>query len=185
MAAQTQSRHRRSALSAVAGLRPKVAVKAVVGTSTNTGPMNWSKNWRFESLHDCEPMARVELVKRGVPASVAATIARRMGISKERMYATLGLSRATVERKVRESKPLSADESSRVLGVGSLVGQVQRMVEESGNPAGFDAAQWLARWLDEPLAALAGMRPAELMDTAEGQAIVARMLSRAQSGAFS
>lgn len=174
-----------STAATVAGVQPKLAVKATVGRSSNASPMSWSKNWRFDSLHDCEPMARVELVKRGVPASVAATIAGRMGISKERMYATLGLSRATVERKVRDSKPLSPDESSRVLGVGSLIGQVQRMVDESGNAAGFDAAHWLARWLDEPLAALAGMRPAELMDTAEGQAIVARMLSRAQSGAFS
>ncbi len=185
MTAQTQSRRRMSAASAVASVRSKPAVKAVVRRSSNAEQVNWSKDWRFESLHDCEPMARVELVKRGVPASVAATIAGRMGISKERMYATLGLSRATVERKVRESKPLSPDESSRVLGVGSLVGQVQRMVDESGNAAGFDAAQWLAGWLDEPLAALAGMRPAELMDTTEGQAIVARILSRAQSGAFS
>lgn len=184
MAVRTESRQRPSAASTVAGLQAKVVVKAGVARPAAAGQMNWSKNWRFESLHEVEPMARVELVKRGVPASVAGTIASRMGISKERMYATLGLSRATVERKVRDSKPLSPDESSRVLGVASLVGQVQRMVDESGSPQGFHAAQWLAGWLDEPLAALAGRRPAELMDTAEGQTIVAGLLSRAQSGAF-
>ena len=135
MSAQTQSRPLMSTAATVAGVQPKLAVKATVGRSSNASPMSWSKNWRFDSLHDCEPMARVELVKRGVPASVAATIAGRMGISKERMYATLGLSRATVERKVRDSKPLSPDESSRVLGVGSLIGQVRRQNLRVRRPA--------------------------------------------------
>lgn len=65
------------------------------------------------------------------------------------------------------------------------VGQVQAMVEESGIPEGFDAAAWLATWLEQPLPALDAKRPAELMDTAEGQSIVAQILSRAQSGAYS
>jgi len=71
-----------------------------------------------------------------------------------------------------------------VLGMGRLVGQVQRMVEESGRPEGFDAAAWVARWMERPVPALAGRRPAELMDTAEGQALVANVLARAQSGAY-
>ncbi|MCY1243257.1 hypothetical protein D9M72_562650 [compost metagenome] len=58
------------------------------------------------------------------------------------------------------------------------------MVETSGNPDGFDAAAWMAQWLDQPLPALGERRPAELMDTAEGQAIVSNMLSRAQSGGY-
>ena len=58
------------------------------------------------------------------------------------------------------------------------------MVEESGDPRGFNAAPWVARWLEEPLAALGGRKPRELMDTAEGQAVVSNMLARAQSGAY-
>ncbi|MNR31650.1 hypothetical protein D3C85_1491730 [compost metagenome] len=58
------------------------------------------------------------------------------------------------------------------------------MVEASGNPDGFDAAAWLDQWLDQPLPALGERRPAELMDTAEGQVIVSNMLSRAQSSAY-
>jgi len=38
-----------------------------------------------------------------------------------------------------------------------LIGQVQAMVEQSGNPEGFDAAHWLGAWLDEPLPALGGL----------------------------
>ncbi len=132
-----------------------------------------------------EPLERVQVIKQGVPAQMVVTVAKRMGITKERLFTTLGLPRATVDRKVRENKSLSPDESSRVLGVSRLVGQAQAMVVESGDPTGFNAAEWVAGWLDQPVSALGGRRPAELMDTAEGQAIVANLLERAQTGAYS
>lgn len=142
-------------------------------------------SWTFTLLHDLGPLRRVQLIKQGLPATLPAAMAERMGLARERLYLTLALPRATIERKARESRPLSPDESARVLGLGRMVGQVQRMVEESGDPAGFDAGAWLALWLDKPLPALDGMRPAELMDTTEGQALVGNLLSRIQTGAYS
>jgi uncharacterized protein (DUF2384 family) len=59
------------------------------------------------------------------------------------------------------------------------------MVDESGDPAGFNAPVWLAAWLERPLRALGGRRPAELMDTPEGQSIVSDVVARMQSGAYS
>jgi putative toxin-antitoxin system antitoxin component (TIGR02293 family) len=132
-----------------------------------------------------DAMERVRIVKGGVPAGVIDTMAKRMGMPKEKLIVTLGLARATIDRKARDSKPLSPDEGSKVLGMARLVGQVQAMVEESGEPAGFDAAGWLASWLDRPLSALGGQRPAELMDTAEGQGLVSQLVARMQSGAYS
>ena len=83
------------------------------------------------------------------------------------------------------AKPFSSDDDSeRALGIARLVGLVEGMVKESGDPTGFDAAQWVAQWLEEPMAALGGKRPADLMDTAEGQAIVSNLISRMQSGAY-
>ena len=66
-----------------------------------------------------------------------------------------------------------------------LVGQAQAMIEESGDPTGFNAAEWVAQWLARPVGALGGRRPGELMDTAEGQALVSNLLNRAVSGAYS
>lgn len=132
-----------------------------------------------------DPMSRVDAIKNGIPATFVDEIAAEMGRPKEWLLPTLGLSTATFNRKKSESRPLSKDEGERVLGVARLVGQVEAMVQESGDPAGFNAAQWVARWLEEPLAALGGRKPGELMDTAEGQAIVANVLARAQSGAYS
>ena len=58
------------------------------------------------------------------------------------------------------------------------------MVHESGDPRGFKAAEWVAAWLDRPHPALGGRRPAELMDTTDGRAIVFDLVARAQSSAY-
>jgi uncharacterized protein (DUF2384 family) len=97
---------------------------------------------------------------------------------------TLRLSRATVNRKVRSEGTLSQDESERVLGMASLIGQVQTMVEESGQMEGFNAAEWLAHWLFQPLPALGGNTPASFMDSIEGQKMVSNLLAMTQSGAY-
>lgn len=138
----------------------------------------------FARIYKFEPSERVRLVKAGVPANFVAFISSSMDISKDLLYTTLGLARATVNRKVRENQRLSQDESERVLGIARLVGQAETMVKESGDPKGFDAAKWTAHWLEEPQPALGGKRPAELMDTAEGRGIVSDLLARMQSGAY-
>jgi putative toxin-antitoxin system antitoxin component (TIGR02293 family) len=131
-----------------------------------------------------DPILRVDAIKSGIPPTFVDDIAAQMGRPKEWLLPTLGLSTATFNRRKSESKPLSREESERVLGMARLVGQVEAMVEESGEPDRFNAAEWVARWLEEPLAALGGRKPGELMDTAEGQAIVSNLLARAQSGAY-
>ena len=88
------------------------------------------------------------------------------------------------DRKASEDEPPSADEA-RALGMASLIEQVRTMIEESGNPEGFDAAAWVARWLERPLPALGGQKPAELMDTPDGRALVHNIVARMQSGAYS
>lgn len=96
----------------------------------------------------------------------------------------VGLSRGSMYRRTTRGLPLLRAEASRVLGLHHLVDEVQSMVEESGNPEGFDTGHWLCNWLHEPLPALGGRLPAEYMKTFEGQqlvsAIVARMRARVQ-----
>ncbi|MRV70671.1 DUF2384 domain-containing protein [Duganella sp. FT92W] len=102
---------------------------------------------------------------------------------KEALMDSLGLSRATINRKVQREQPLSREESERVMGMQSLIGQVQAMIDADSAPE-FDAAKWLARWLAEPLPALGGATPASYMDTVEGQKYVGNLLAMAQSGAY-
>jgi len=61
---------------------------------------------------------------------------------------------------------------------------VERIVQESGNPADFDAAKWTTEWLRESNAALGGRKPAEYLDSEEGCAIVRGLVLQMQSGAF-
>jgi putative toxin-antitoxin system antitoxin component (TIGR02293 family) len=131
------------------------------------------------------PLANlVEMVKRGAPAGAIAQLAEHMRIPQKRLMDALGLSRASVKRKVAHGQPLTAPESSRVLGLARMIGQVQLMVHELGGPDQFDAAVWLAGWLEDSLPALGGRMPAEFMDTAEGQAMVTQLLAQMRSGAY-
>lgn len=135
-------------------------------------------------LYRLDPQERIALIRQGIDASMIGNLSSRMGMTKESLLSSLGLSRATISRKERDATVLSKDESERVLGVETLIGMVQTMVEQSGDPAGFDAARWVSNWLSKPLPALAGATPASYMDTFEGQKLVAELLSMSQSGAY-
>lgn len=130
------------------------------------------------------PSERIRIFKEGVPAIHVEVLSARMRTSKESLIDTLRLSRATVHRKARAQESLSQDESERVLGMEALIGQVQIMIDESGDGTPFDAAAWVASWLQRPVPALGGRRPAEYMDSIEGQKMVSGILAMAQSGAY-
>lgn len=135
-------------------------------------------------LYRIDPQARIAVIRQGIPAATIGQLSARMGMSKENLLSSLGLSRATISRKEKDAMLLSKDESERVLGIETLIGMVQSMVEQSGNPTDFDAARWVSGWLSEPLPALGGATPASYMDTFEGQKLVAQLLSMTQSGAY-
>lgn len=138
----------------------------------------------FASAYLATPFERVETVRKGLPATVLVDTGKAMEVSSERLYAILHLSRATVARKIAANGVLSPEMSERLLGLRKLIGQVEMMVCESGDPKGFNAAKWVAQWLDEPAPALGGRKPGNLMDTAEGQEIVSQLVARMQSGAY-
>ena len=137
--------------------------------------------WRFYSFGLVE---RIGMVKAGLPARLLTTLANDMHIPRERLYGWLGIARTTANRKVKDDEVLSQDESERALGITSLVGQVQKIVSESGIPDGFDAARWTADWLAEPNDALGGRAPGEFMDTSDGRALVSGLVAQMQSGAY-
>ncbi|VVE17454.1 MULTISPECIES: type II RES/Xre toxin-antitoxin system antitoxin [Pandoraea] len=127
---------------------------------------------------------RIDLIKRGVAAKEVPRMAERMDTTHDRLMQLLGFPRTTVARKIRLKQDLAQDQAERFVGLSALVGQVEAMVTESGNPEGFDAAQWVARWLEQPNPALGNRRPAEYMDTVAGQELVSALIARMQSGAY-
>lgn len=131
------------------------------------------------------PVERDGFIRNGVPVQYVDGLAGRLGVTKTHFYRMLNISRATVSRKRSEEARLSVDNSDKVVGLAKLVGQVETMVQESGDPTGFDAAQWLAGWMSKPVAALGNRCPEEFMETSDGREMVSQLLARAQSGAYS
>ena len=105
------------------------------------------------------PLERAGLVKQGVPARTVAELSTAMGLPRDQLL--------------------------RVLGLARLIGQVAAMVGEGGAAAeDFDAARWFARWMAEPAPAFGGLRPEDLLDTADGREAVSHLLSQMKSGAY-
>jgi putative toxin-antitoxin system antitoxin component (TIGR02293 family) len=126
----------------------------------------------------------IKLIRDGMPATQAKAFLSELSLSPRTTMLALRLSPATINRKAAARQALAPEDSERVFGVARLVGQVEAMVEESGNVQGFDARQWVSRWLVEPVPALGGQRPLDLLDTMEGQTLVSETLARMQSGAY-
>lgn len=135
-------------------------------------------------LFRAAPAERIRAIKAGVPASDVKRFVTELHLAQNVVFGALNLKTATVNHKASKNQSLSADESERVLGLAKLVGQLEAMVGEFGDPEGFDAPGWLSRWLRAPLPALGGDRPIGLLDTTEGQAVVSRVLAQMQSGAY-
>lgn len=138
----------------------------------------------YASIYDMGRLDRIGMVKAGLPARLLTTLAGDMHVPRERLYLWMGIARTTANRKIKMDEVLSQDESERTLGIARLVGQVQKIVSESGEPQGFDAAKWTADWLEAPNDALGGRAPGEFMDTADGRALVEGLVAQMQSGAY-
>ena len=138
----------------------------------------------YIDLYRASPLDRISIIRQGIPANEAKRMMADLSIGQGATLKALNLSAATVNKKAKQNQALSADESERVLGVAKLVGQLQAMIEDSGDPGEFDAAAWISGWLVAPLPAFGGARPVDLMDTMEGQTLVSTALAQVQSGAY-
>jgi uncharacterized protein (DUF2384 family) len=120
---------------------------------------------RYAALRDVSVMERISMMRAGMPASAITRLADDMAVSRDRIYDWVRI-------------------PERMVGTMDLVGQVEKMVGESGDKQRFDAAQWTAHWLDQANSALGGQTPGDLMDSAEGRTIIARLVAQMQSGAY-
>lgn len=140
------------------------------------------QGYRF--VYDMQPVDRASLVKSGVPSTVVTSISDDMGVTKDKFVRITGLSLATLNRKIANQKALSADESERLVGLVKLIGQVDAIVKESGDPKGFKPAKWFSEWIEQPAKPLGGRKPQDLLDTNDGREAVSKLLSQMQSGAY-
>ena len=147
-------------------------------------PRHRAQAERFLQLYELPLTERVRLIEDRVKARVFKDMVADMAMSQKGLAELLRIPVATVNRKAMNDDLLSIDESERVLNLFALIGQVQKMVAESDHAEDFDAPKWVAHWIEEPLPALGGKRPAEFLHTASGFIIVSDVLSAMQSGAY-
>ena len=151
-----------------------------------SGPADEADLWRppYLALYRASPIERIAMIKKGVPASQVKRLFADMRIGQAVGLKALKLSAATVNKKAKKGEALSSEESERVIGFARLVGQVEAMIEESGDGTDFDACAWTVRWMTGPVPALGGACPINLVETMEGQALISTMFARMQSGAY-
>jgi putative toxin-antitoxin system antitoxin component (TIGR02293 family) len=154
------------------------------GSASGTSKRNKIGGLSYLGVYNAASLERISLIKQGVRATEVKRLLTDLNLGLGVGFQALNLPTATVNKKAKTGDLLTREESERVLGLARLVGQLEAMVEESGDPSGFDAPAWIARWLGEPLPAFGGARPLDLIDTMEGQGLVSSELAKLQSGAY-
>lgn len=135
-------------------------------------------------LYRASRAERFALIDQGVAAGVLSETIRVLGLPQDRTFKILGLPRSTMLKKIAAGQALDRTEGSLVVGLQRLIGQVETMVAESGDSTHFNAAKWLAGWMESPNPALGGRCPADYMRLPEGQEMLSQLLSQTQSGAY-
>ena len=154
------------------------------GRATPTAPFHVLD---FRKAYSSSSLDRIQVIKAGISAKKVYDLAGAMHVSQDVMMKRLGLSKSTVNRKAQAGDTLSIDQGELVLGISKLIGLVQTIVDESGDPdlaKDFVAAEWLEEWLSQPNPALGGASPSIYLDTREGQEVISTLIAQMQSGAY-
>ena len=132
------------------------------------------------------PMQLVDTERRGVEGIFLKDLSRRLDVTAGRIFDMLGVPKATAEKKVAAGEVISGSGGQAAIGMARLIGRAQDLVANStaAQAKGFDAARWLGKWLELPQPALGGRRPADLLDTPTGVAVVLKLLGALESGAY-
>lgn len=138
----------------------------------------------FHHAYRASPIEKITEIRSGVPVARLRNLAQEMALPQSTVTGYLGLARSSVRHKTDEKRMLTKDAGALVIGIESLIGQVDIMVAESGDPTGFSAAQWVASWISTPNPVMGGVAPSTFMDTIEGQHLVAGILAMAQTSAY-
>src|ERR1700692_117332 len=91
--------------------------KFLIVHAKNTHPHMYSSShgFHFLELYCAARPERLELIKAGIPANTVTALADKLNTSKERLMATLGLSRSTIMRRIHNNQDLSMDQAERVI----------------------------------------------------------------------
>ena len=170
--------------SAAAGNQAPAAGPAVVRSPGLTAAQ--SLDVYMASITGASSMELVEFERHGVEGVLLKELARRMGITSIRLFAILGLPKATADKKAAAGERVVGSAGQAAMGIIKLNAKAKAIIDNSTAPEaeGFDASLWLGRWLEVDQPALGGRKAADLLDTPTGQKVVSRLLGALESGAY-
>jgi putative toxin-antitoxin system antitoxin component (TIGR02293 family) len=139
-----------------------------------------------DKVSRADPNGLIAMEREGVPGVLIKDLGKGFRLSQERFFRIVGAPKATIERKASSKKRVAGSVGVATLGVVRLLALARSMVARSQSPEArdFDVAAWLGTWLETPQPALGGRRPAEMLDTPTGFAVVERTLGALESGAY-
>jgi uncharacterized protein (DUF2384 family) len=140
----------------------------------------------IEQVQHALPLQLVALEREGVDSAFIADLAPRIGMTASAIYDLIKIPRSTARRKLNQGKPVDGCPGYAALGLIKLLALAQDICEDSthAEAQNFDTAKWLGTWIRCPLPALGGQKPADLLDTPSGTAIVTKLLGAIRSGAY-
>lgn len=137
-------------------------------------------------IQSASPLEKIKLEKAGVPGTVIKGMSKTMGLSTVRVFSILGLPKATAEKKTVTGEMIKGASGLAAVGIIELLVQAEAMRQNSTAEEAktFDSAKWLGRWIETPMPALGGYRPADLIDSPTGLTVVKRLLGSIESGSY-
>ena len=145
-----------------------------------------AKAFYWTHLGLSSPSDMVTIERRGVPGAMVKSLAEKLSLTTVRFAQIIGAPKATLERKAANGTLITGGSAYAALGTARLINTVQTMQDDSTHPNAktTDAAKWLGQWIEQPQSALGGQKPADMMDTPTGMAMVSRVLGAISSGAY-
>jgi putative toxin-antitoxin system antitoxin component (TIGR02293 family) len=113
------------------------------------------------------PAKRIEMIRGGVKVALLVGAGQYYGISQTRLSKLLGISDATITRKIRSGGKLGPMESERLARIALIEAEAEGV---------FDSSDLAKRWMLEPNLAL-GESPLSLLDTDTGADEVRKVLA--------
>ena len=115
-------------------------------------------------------------MRRGTSARIVPQVAKRLGLSQERLLDYLRLPKSTVKGRVSKGQVLASSEQDRMYRVNRVLNRAVEVLEDE------DAAR---KWIKLENRSLGGHSPLSILDTEAGYELVLNTLSQIEYGVIS
>ncbi len=129
--------------------------------------INWGK-----AIAKMNPLERIKMIRGGIAVGRLVEATKYYGISQLELAKILGVSNATITRKIKSASNLGPIESERLARIALIETEAEEV---------FSTPDQAKRWMLEPNLAL-GESPFSLLDTDSGAHEVKKLLSAIACG---